>query len=155
MKAPFLFFKNTSTTKWNFQRFGNWVKLETLLVSKLLNWFFVQDDDVPRKNPGKNQKRWKKADLLEWLKPKNVLEEGRKYTVAQVRLHSVDIAKFSSHIFFQLWEIITPLIQETEKYTAEKIMEQYGVKCLRLPPYHPELNPMWIQLKFSVANFQL
>ena len=43
---------------------------------------------------------------------------------------------------FQLWEIITPMIESTEKYTAEKIMEQYGVKCLRLPPYHPELNPM-------------
>ena len=33
------------------------------------------------------------------MKPKNVLEEGRKYTVAQVRSHSVDIAKFFSHIF--------------------------------------------------------
>ena len=55
---------------------------------------------MPRKNPGKNQKRWKKADLIEWLKPKNVLEEGRKYTVAQVSSHSVDIAKFFSHIFF-------------------------------------------------------
>ena len=76
-----------------------------------------QADDVPRKNPGKNQKRWKKADLLEWLKPKGVLEEGKKYTVKQ------------------LWEIIDPMIEGSDlKYTAERIMKEHGVICLRLPP---------------------
>ena len=76
----------------------------------------LQGDDVPRKNPGKNQKRWKKAELLEWLEPKGVLEEGKKYTVKQ------------------LWELIDPLIEGTDKYTAERIMQEHGVICLRLPP---------------------
>ena len=26
------------------------------------------------------------------------------------------------------------------KYQAEEIMKKYGVECLRLPPYHPELT---------------
>ena len=28
------------------------------------------------------------------------------------------------------------------KYKADQIMEEYGVECVRLPPYHPELNPI-------------
>ena len=28
------------------------------------------------------------------------------------------------------------------KYKADSIMESYGVLCVRLPPYHPELNPI-------------
>ena len=28
------------------------------------------------------------------------------------------------------------------KYTADTIMESYGFRCVRLPPYHPELNPI-------------
>ena len=26
------------------------------------------------------------------------------------------------------------------KYRAESILNNYGIKCVRLPPYHPELN---------------
>ena len=78
--------------------------------------FQFKGDDIPRKNPGKGQKRWNKKDLLEWLEPKNVLEEGRRYTVPQ------------------LWELITPLLEGSDIYTAERIMSEHGVKCLRLPP---------------------
>ena len=28
------------------------------------------------------------------------------------------------------------------KYKADTIMAQYGIRCVRLPPYHPELNPI-------------
>ena len=28
------------------------------------------------------------------------------------------------------------------KYTADTIMAQYSIRCVRLPPYHPELNPI-------------
>ena len=28
------------------------------------------------------------------------------------------------------------------KYKADQIMKSYGVKCICLPPYHPELNPI-------------
>ena len=38
------------------------------------------------------------------------------------------------------WELVKPLIDDDTKYRAEEIMKKYGVKCLRLPPFHPELN---------------
>ena len=28
------------------------------------------------------------------------------------------------------------------RYKADSIMAQYGIRCVRLPPYHPELNPI-------------
>ena len=71
---------------------------------------------MPRKYAAKGQKRWNKPELLEWLKPKNVLEEGRRYTVPQ------------------LWEIITPLLEGADVYNTERICAEFGVKCLRLPP---------------------
>ena len=33
------------------------------------------------------------------------------------------------------------------KYKAENIMKEYGVECLRLPPYHPELSALGKYLK--------
>ena len=38
------------------------------------------------------------------------------------------------------------------KYRADTIMAMYNVRCIRLPPYHPELNPIgntWIPGFFS------
>ena len=35
------------------------------------------------------------------------------------------------------------------KYRADSILKEYGIRCVRLPPYHPELNPIgkfWIHL---------
>ena len=86
---------------------------------------FLQGDDIPRKN----NKNWRKAQLVEWLEQKNFPFEDRNYTVKE------------------LWEIITPMIETANVYTAERIMEKYGVKCLRLPPYHPEFNPS----KFAIS----
>ena len=28
------------------------------------------------------------------------------------------------------------------KYKADAILAEYGIRCVRLPPYHPELNPI-------------
>ena len=36
------------------------------------------------------------------------------------------------------------------KYKADSIMESYGVLCVRLPPYHPELNPIGKCLSISI-----
>ena len=80
----------------------------------------LQGEDVPRKN----NKNWRKPQLLEWLSNKNALEEDKKYTVAE------------------LWEIIDQMLESADVYTAERIMQKYNIKCLRLPPYHPEFNPM-------------
>ena len=42
----------------------------------------------------------------------------------------------------ELWDIITPMLDAAEVYNVEKILEKYGIVALRLPPYHPEFNPM-------------
>ena len=34
----------------------------------------------------------------------------------------------------ELWDIITPMLGASEVYTAEKILEKYGIVPLRLPP---------------------
>ena len=73
---------------------------------------FLQGEDVPKKS-GKG--RWKKDQLLAWLAKKNV-EVPKKITVDQ------------------LWDIITPMLVASEVYTAEKILEKYGIIPLRLPP---------------------
>ena len=30
----------------------------------------------------------------------------------------------------------------SSKYKADIILAEYGIRCVRLPPYHPELNPI-------------
>ena len=79
-----------------------------------------QGDDVPKKS-GKDY--WRKPQLLEWLAKKNV-EVPKNATVAE------------------LWDIINPMLDAAEVYNVEKILEKYGIIALRLPPYHPEFNPM-------------
>ena len=61
--------------------------------------------------------------MLKWLADKNVELEDRFYKVDE------------------LWSIITPMIETADVYNAERIMQKYNVRCLRLPPYHPEFNP--------------
>ena len=53
---------------------------------------------------------------MDWLASKNVQLENRNYTVAE------------------LWDIITPMIASADVYNAERIMQKYNVRCLRLPP---------------------
>ena len=75
---------------------------------------------MPKKS-GKGQ--WRKAQLLDWLAKKNV-EVPKSTTVPE------------------LWDIITPMLDAAEVYNVEKILEKFGIIPLRLPPYHPEFNPM-------------
>ena len=41
------------------------------------------------------------------------------------------------------------------KYKIDKLAKEYGYEILRLPPYHPDLNPIeliWSQIKSYVAR---
>jgi hypothetical protein len=38
------------------------------------------------------------------------------------------------------------------KYRAENIMKKYGIECLRLPPYHPELTALGNTKKKILMN---
>ena len=44
------------------------------------------------------------------------------------------------------WDTANEFVSKTGmKYRADTIMESYGIQCVRLPPYHPELNPIeWV-----------
>ena len=39
------------------------------------------------------------------------------------------------------------------KYRADAILKSYGVRCVRLPPYHPELNPIGNSNNISRFDF--
>lgn len=44
--------------------------------------------------------------------------------------------------------------QKTKVFQIDKIIQQHGHMCLRLPPYHPQLNPIelvWAKIKGQVA----
>ena len=39
------------------------------------------------------------------------------------------------------------------RFRAEEIMFEYGVLCIRLPAYHPELNVIGVHIHFIVTFF--
>jgi transposase len=44
--------------------------------------------------------------------------------------------------------------QKTKKFQIDKLIEEHGHRCLRLPPYHSHLNPIelvWAKIKGQVA----
>ena len=44
--------------------------------------------------------------------------------------------------------------KQTKKFTIDKLIEEHGHRCLRLPPYHSHLNPIelvWAKIKGQVA----
>ncbi|RVE40529.1 hypothetical protein evm_014822 [Chilo suppressalis] len=77
---------------------------------------------------------WTKARIQEWLTTKNITFEPN-----MVKATLIDIVKQQNH---------------TEKYAVDEIAEK-GIRLLRPPPYHCELNPIelvWAQVKGHVAN---
>lgn len=78
---------------------------------------------------------WTKARIQEWLTTKNISFEPN-----MVKATLIDIVKQQNH---------------TEKYAVDEMAAQKGIRLLRLPPYHCELNPIelvWAQVKGHVAN---
>ncbi len=55
----------------------------------------------------------------------------------------------------ELYELIKPNKSKTKTYKSDVLLSMYGHTTLRLPPYHPELNPiekMWAIVKNWVAD---
>lgn len=79
---------------------------------------------------------WRKADIIDWLKSKNIL--------------------FDDHLLkVQLMNIVRVHKDQYIKYVVDEMAHKRGVTLLRLPPYHCELNPIeliWAQIKGEVAN---
>jgi transposase len=78
---------------------------------------------------------WKKAALQEWLSTRNLffeLNETKTELYTKIKLHK------STH----------------KSYVIDKLLAEHGHVVLRLPPYHPELNPIekiWALVKNYVA----
>lgn len=84
------------------------------------------------KAPNSNNK---KQELLDWLINKNIP-------------CSPDMLKT------ELYELVRLNKPRYEEYYFDKILEDCGHNILRLPPYHPELNPIelvWAKIKGEVA----
>ncbi|GBP53305.1 hypothetical protein EVAR_44306_1 [Eumeta japonica] len=84
---------------------------------------------IPRSN-------WKKADIQQWLKNKNIPFEPRELRV-------------------ELLEKVKKIKDTYKKYAIDELAKKFKVEVLRLPPYHCELNPIeliWADVKGNVAR---
>jgi transposase len=55
----------------------------------------------------------------------------------------------------EMYEIVCKHKQDLVEYSLDKIMKEYGHSVLRLPPYHPDFNPIeniWSQIKGYVSK---
>nr|CAH7753516.1 unnamed protein product [Callosobruchus chinensis] len=77
----------------------------------------------------------KKNDMKEWLRQRNI--------------------PFSDEMLkAELYSLIKIYKPRYKTYERDKIMTEAGHSLLRLPPYHPDLNPIelvWASLKQYVA----
>ncbi|XP_018569175.1 uncharacterized protein LOC108909344 [Anoplophora glabripennis] len=78
----------------------------------------------------------RKTDMVDWLISKNI--------------------PFSPNLLKpQLYEIIKHNKKQHIVYKFDRLLQENGHVALRLPPYHPDLNPIemvWAQVKNSVAK---
>ena len=77
----------------------------------------AKTDDCPNGN-------WKVQDLKDWLKKENISYD-------EINDKKDD-----------LWQKAKSYLMENPRYKVEGIAAKYGHIILRLPPYHPELNPI-------------
>lgn len=79
---------------------------------------------------------WRKADIIGWLKSKNIVFDEHMLKVELLNIVRVN----------KDWYI---------KYVVDEMAHKHGVTLLRLSPYHCELNPIeliWAQIKGEVAR---
>ncbi|KAI4459580.1 hypothetical protein MML48_6g00011920 [Holotrichia oblita] len=77
----------------------------------------------------------RKAEMIEWLMARNIYFD-------------------STFTKPELYELIKKNKTETPQYKLDTLLASYGHSVLRLPPYHPELNPIekiWAIVKNWVA----
>lgn len=121
----------------NSKNFGTWIT--TQLLDNLPSNSVVVIDNAPYHNiqedraPNSNSK---KGEMVQWLSLKNI--------------------PFSTSMLKpQLYEIIKNNKKHHIKYKFDSMFTQCGHSVLRLPPYHPTLNPIeliWAQVKNNVAR---
>lgn len=132
-----MIYKSTQSTgdylhEINTENYEKWIKNQ-LIPNLTSNSVFVIDNAayhnaINEKLPSSNSR---KSEMRDWLKNKNI--------------------EFNpSALKPELYEIIKKHKNDYVQYSIDAIMEEHGHKVLRLPPYHPDFNPIentWVLVK--------
>lgn len=121
----------------NYNNYEKWIR--TQLLPNLPPRSVMVIDNAPYHNkledaaPTSNSK---KAEMVAWLTAKNIP-------------CSSDLLKP------ELYKLISIHKEKFKKFNIDKILEEHNHTILRLPPYHPDLNPIemaWASIKGYVAK---
>lgn len=121
----------------NFKNFKKWV--EEQLITNLPQQSVVVLDNAPyhnvNANPSPNSNS-KKADMQNWL-----IENNIPFSSSMLRT--------------DLYELIKLNKPKKVMFKIDLILKEHGHTAIRLPAYHPELNPIeevWSEVKRFVGN---
>lgn len=121
----------------NFENFSKWLREQYLpnlppnsvVVLDNASYHNVQLEKVPNMSS-------RKAEMLRWLHEHNIEADAKMY---KPELYAVIKANKSRHIQYKIDDTVT----------------NAGHTVLRLPPYHPDLNPIemiWATVKNAIAS---
>lgn len=141
VKGAGLIFKSKSTSgdyhdDMNFTNYQKWIREKlipnlppkTTLIIDNAPYHNVQVDRCPTAAT-------KKADIKAWLS-----RHGIEYPENFLKPELLNLCKIH---------------KQPPKYVVDTILEEYGHKCLRLPPYHADFNPIemiWANVKRKVGT---
>ncbi|XP_077293797.1 uncharacterized protein LOC143916528 [Arctopsyche grandis] len=115
--------------KWIKEKLVPNLQPQSVIVIDNASYHNVTSEPMPTSNS-------RKADMLAWL---------RKFNIPYPEKCTKPV----------LYEIIKNNKQNHQEFVLDKILEAHGHNVLRLPPYHPELNPielLWGIIKGKVAS---
>lgn len=121
----------------NSNEYENWLKDN--ILPKLKPNSVLVIDNAPyhtRKVESLPTTSWRKGQIQDWLKSKNIPSED-----TMLKAELVEIARTHKSYY--------------ARYVVDEMAAERGVTILRLPPYHCELNPIelvWAQVKGYVAK---
>lgn len=121
----------------NYENYEKWVK--TKLLPNLKEKSVVVIDNAPYHNKQDNPAPTtssRKADMIKWLSDRNIAHASTMYKP-------------------ELYSLIKTHKPSFKTYKIDQLFSKSGHTVLRLPPYHPDLNPIeliWSLLKDRVAK---
>ncbi|TKR62675.1 hypothetical protein L596_026599 [Steinernema carpocapsae] len=86
------------------------------------------------------RKQWKKEQLVTFLEANGA---------------AGDMTWSKNDLYQACMEIVAEREEEMRQYKIDKMLEENGVKCVRLPPYHCEFNPIelcWSWIKNEIRK---